>query len=294
MNALVNDQLGRLRAIFGDPRLVAAFTEWAGRPPTFARYTSRTPYAGVRTSKRDSKKFMSFESFYVEIERQASGPESEDQQRASKLRSELKARGKWPAKPDLEKWFGAKGSKWADPKTGEPLRAVTLPEDSELITRHEAQHAAPDMLVTNYSMLEYMLMRPIERTIFDQTSAWLAANPDEKFTVVLDEAHLYRGAAGAEVGLLMRRLRARLGIPVERFQVICATASFNEKEHAGDFGSQLTGVDADSFVAAGRMRAVAPARFHYPCRFAAIWRPSPEPARAAALFTQCLAQAHGA
>src|SRR5262249_48593993 len=104
MNALVNDQLGRLRAIFGDPRLAAMFTEWAGRPPTFARYTSRTPYAGVRTSKRDSKKFTSFESFYVEIERQASGPKSEDQQRASKLRSELKARGKWPAKPDLEKW----------------------------------------------------------------------------------------------------------------------------------------------------------------------------------------------
>ena len=40
------------------------------------------------------------------------------------------------------------------------------------------------------------------------------------------------------------------------------------------------------------VRAVAPARFHYDCRFAAIWRPSPEPARATALFTHCLAQAH--
>lgn len=49
---------------------------------------------------------------------------------------------------------------------------------------------------------------------------------------------------------------------------------------------------AASFVGAGRMRAVAPARFHYDCRFAAIWRPSPEPARATALFTHCLAQAH--
>jgi hypothetical protein len=38
----------------------------------------------------------------------------------------------------LEKWFGAKGSAWANRKTGEPLRAVTLPGDSELITRHEA------------------------------------------------------------------------------------------------------------------------------------------------------------
>jgi ATP-dependent helicase YprA (DUF1998 family) len=248
MNALVNDQLGRLRAIFGDPRLVNMFTDWAGRPPTFARYTSRTPYAGVRSAKRDSKKFASFENFYVEIERQASGSPSEEQLRATNLRRQLQERGKWPAKPDLEKWFGAKGSAWADRKTHEPLRAVTLPGDSELITRHEAQATAPDLLVTNYSMLEYMLMRPIERTIFDQTSAWLANNPSEKFTVVLDEAHLYRGAAGAEVGLLIRRLRARLGIPVERFQVICATASFSDTEKGGAFGGQLSGVPAESFV----------------------------------------------
>lgn len=248
MNALVNDQLGRLRAIFGDPRIVKLFTDWAGRPPTFARYTSRTPYAGVRSGKRDSKKLSSFESFYVEIERQASGQPSDDQQRAARLRRQLQERGKWPAKPDLEKWFGAKGSNWFNRKTGKPLRAVTLPDDSEMITRHEAQAAAPDLLVTNYSMLEYMLMRPIERTIFDQTNTWLANNPNEKFTVVLDEAHLYRGAAGAEVGLLLRRLRSRLGIPVERFQVICATASFSDTEKAGEFGGQLSGAAAQSFV----------------------------------------------
>jgi ATP-dependent helicase YprA (DUF1998 family) len=248
MNALVNDQLGRLRAIFGDPRLVETFHGWAKRPPTFARYTSRTPYAGVRSGKRDGKKLASFEEFFVEIERQASGPPSEEQARAAALRVQLKARGKWPAKPDLKGWFGAKGARWVNPKTGDFLRAVTLENDSELITRHEVQVAAPDLLVTNYSMLEYMMMRPIERSIFDQTRAWLASNPGEKFTVVLDEAHLYRGAAGAEVGLLLRRLRDRLDIPVERFQVICATASFSNRDYASDFGAQLSGVPAESFV----------------------------------------------
>lgn len=257
MNALVNDQLGRLRAIFGDPRLVQQFGEWAGRPPTFARYTSRTPYAGTRLGKRrgknrevrDGKKLASFENFYVEIERQASGPASEEQAKAATLKKQLRDRGKWPAKPDLMQWFGAKNSNWVDRKTGQFLRAVTLPGDSELITRHESQEAAPDLLVTNYSMLEYMLMRPIERSIFDSTRAWLAANPDENFTVVLDEAHLYRGAAGAEVGLLLRRLRDRLGIAAERFQVICATASFSDPEYARDFGAQLAGVPASRFEA---------------------------------------------
>lgn len=249
MNALVNDQLGRLRAIFGDPDLVERFTTWAGRPPRFARYTSRTPYAGVRSGKKDGRKLSSFEEFYVDIERQAAGPDSDEQRRASRLRGQLQERGKWPAKPDLDRWFGSKGSRWYDPKNAEFLRAITLPGDSELITRHEVQASSPDLMVTNYSMLEYMMMRPIERPIFDSTRAWLATNPAEKFTVVLDEAHLYRGAGGAEVGLLLRRLRDRLDIPVERFQVICATASFDSELYAADFGAQLSGVPAETFVA---------------------------------------------
>lgn len=248
MNALVNDQLGRLRALFGDPRLVALFKGWAGRPPRFARYTSRTPYAGIRTAKKDSAKLKAFDEFYADIERRAQGPDSEERAEAERLLQALKERGKWPAKPDLAAWLGEKGSRWQNAKTGEFVRAVTLPDDSELLTRHEVQAAPPDLLVTNYSMLEYMLMRPIERPIFDKTRAWLESNPDENFLVVLDEAHLYRGAAGAEVALLLRRLRDRLGIPAERFQVICATASFKDHRYAPQFGAQLAGLAAESFI----------------------------------------------
>jgi hypothetical protein len=135
-------------------------------------------------------------------------------------------------------------------KHGNFRRAVALDNDAELLTRYEVQQEAPDLLITNYSMLEYMMLRPIERTIFDQTREWLAACPDEKFLIVLDEAHLYRGAQGAEVGLLLRRLRERLNITSDRFQVICATASFSSqgKANAGQFGSQLSGAPPESFV----------------------------------------------
>lgn len=248
MNALVNDQLGRLRALLGDPRLVSSFKEWCGRPPRFARYTSRTPYAGIRTSKKDSSRLQSFDSFYVDVLRRADSDDAEEKAQAVVLLTALKDRGKWPAKPDLEAWLGQKGSAWQDRKTGEFVRAVTLPDDSELLTRHEVHAAPPDLLVTNYSMLEYMLMRPIERPIFDRTREWLADNPDETFLVVLDEAHLYRGAAGAEVGLLLRRLRDRIDVPEDRFQIICATASFKDADYAPAFGSQLSGVPADTFV----------------------------------------------
>jgi hypothetical protein len=154
---------------------------------------------------------------------------------------ELRERGKWPAKPDLLTWYGKKGSRWRDSKTGAFKRCVTLPRDPELLTRHEVHEAPPDVLVTNYSMLEYMLMRPLERPIFDASRAWLEANRDERFLLVIDEAHLYRGASGAEVALLIRRLRTRLGIPPERLQVICTSASFHDSEYAVRFGAQLTG-----------------------------------------------------
>ena len=232
MNALVNDQLGRLRSLFGDPRIVALFKEWAQRPPRFARYTSRTPYAGVRTREKDSRKLGAFDDFYVEIQRQAEGPPRTSRGRRRLLLDQLKARGKWPAKPDLPAWFGDKGTEWQDRKTQAFRRAVTLPDDVELVTRHEVQVAPPDLLVTNYSMLEYMLMRPIERPDLRQDARLAGQNPREKFLIVLDEAHLYRGAAGAEVGLLLRRLRDRLNIPPERFQVICATASFRKATYA--------------------------------------------------------------
>ena len=241
MNALVNDQLGRLRLLFGDPRMTAKFTAWSGRPARFARYTSRTLYPGVRSDTKDQLRLKPLGDYYARALETAAGPHSPEQVAAAALVRALKERGKWPTKPDLLTWYGKKGSKWKDPKTGSYKRCVTLPGDPELVTRHEVHEAPPDVLVTNYSMLEYMLMRPLERPIFDKTRDWLRRNPDERIILVVDEAHLYRGAAGAEVALLIRRLRMRLEIPAERIQVICTSASFKDRDAAVAFAAQLTG-----------------------------------------------------
>ncbi|MBX3177717.1 MAG: DEAD/DEAH box helicase [Candidatus Hydrogenedentes bacterium] len=247
MNALVNDQLGRLRVLFGDDRIVDQFVDWSGRPARFARYTSRTLYPGVRTVDKDQLRLKAIGDFYVRYLELAQGPDSEEQRAAKRIVDQLKTRGKWPAKPDLLAWYGRKGMRWQDTKTGEFKRCVTLANDPELLTRHEVQETPPDILVTNYSMLEYMLMRPIERPIFDHTRDWLEQNPHERLLLVLDEAHLYRGAAGAEVALLIRRLRARLNIPQDRLQVICTSASFCDPAYASQFGAQLTGKDRREF-----------------------------------------------
>ncbi len=247
MNALVNDQLGRLRLLFGDRRITKKFIEWSDRPARFARYTSRTPYPGVRTKSKDQIRLKAIGEYYVDTLQTSQQTQSHKQEAAASLVRELKKRGKWPAKPDLVGWYGEKGSQWSDPNTGKFQRCVTLPSDPELVTRHEVQAAPPDILVTNYSMLEYMLMRPLERPIFDYTRDWLKANPSEKFLLVIDEAHLYRGAAGAEVALLIRRLRTRLEISPSRLQIICTSASFHDPEKAVKFGAQLTGKDPGNF-----------------------------------------------
>lgn len=247
MNALVNDQLGRLRLMLGNDLVAKTFTSWSGRPARFARYTSRTLYPGVRTVKKDQARLGAIQSFYVSLLETIADESAPHREAAQRLVRNLQRRGKWPAKPDLKAWYGDRGSRWKNSQ-GEFIRATMLPEDPELFTRHEVLSAPPDLLVTNYSMLEYMLMRPLERPIFDATRAWLESNPDEQLLLVIDEGHLYRGAGGAEVGLLLRRLRTRLGISPERLQVICTSASFNSSEYAREFAAQLSGKKPDDFV----------------------------------------------
>ena len=251
MNALVNDQLGRLRLLFGNEGVAEQFKRWSGRPVRFARYTSRTLYPGVRTSKKDTARLRPINSFYVSLLDRADGSD-ESAEKARALIGSLQEQGKWPAKPDLREWFGRSRSRWQ--KDGEFVRAITLPDDSELFTRHEVLEAPADVLVTNYSMLEYMLMRPLERPIFDTTREWLEHNTEQRLVLVIDEAHLYRGAAGAEVALLIRRLRARLGLEPRRLQVICTSASFSDQAAAQAFAAALSGKDiADFDVIGGRL-----------------------------------------
>ena len=73
MNALVNDQLGRLRLLLGNQAIASKFIGWGGRPARFARYTSRTLYPGVRTAKRDSRRLRPLGSYYSQTARVAAG-----------------------------------------------------------------------------------------------------------------------------------------------------------------------------------------------------------------------------
>lgn len=228
MNALVSDQTSRLRSMLGAERLATYFRNKWGRQAWFGMYTSRTPYPGVRKSARDQREIQPLLTYFNNLEVSST---VEDQ----RLVKELKERGRWPAK-DIPGFLGlehartkqyGKGARKGQAYTQHNWdeRLVTQPEDRELLTRHEIQAHPPDLLVTNYSMLEYMLLRPLERPIFAQTKTWLEADQRNRLLLVLDEAHMYRGVGGAEVGLLIRRLQSRLGITRDRLRVILTSAS---------------------------------------------------------------------
>jgi Lhr-like helicase len=248
MNALVSDQTARLRRFLGDERLAKLMEERWGRRARFGMYTSRTPYPGVRSGAKDRRHLDTLLGYYEGLQTSSKAEEQA-------LVAELKQRGRWPAK-DVVSFYARHLEEKVLVKSGKRVgkentlhhwdeRFLTHPNDRELLTRHEMQRQAPDLLITNYSMLEYMLLRPIERSLFAQTRAWLAADPRNQFLLVLDEAHMYRGVAGAEVGLLIRRLLSRLGIGRDRLRCILTSASLGsgpEAELAGrTFARDLTG-----------------------------------------------------
>ena len=96
----------------------------------------------------------------------------------------------------------------------------TIIPDNELVSREEIRNNPPHLLFTNYSMLEYLLIRPNDYSIFEpeRLKNW-------KY-VVLDEAHTYGGSKGIELSLLMRRLT---GLALKKPQFILTSATLGEE-----------------------------------------------------------------
>lgn len=79
--------------------------------------------------------------------------------------------------------------------------------------RQKLYRNPPDILLTNYMMLELLLMRQKDRALID--------NCKHLEFLVLDELHTYRGRQGSDVAMLVRRLRSQL----EAQDMICIGTS---------------------------------------------------------------------
>jgi len=100
-------------------------------------------------------------------------------------------------------------------RTRKEARGLETHEGRAIDLSREPRGPVPDVLITNYSMLEYMLCRPQDTVFFG----------DALRAVVLDEAHLYTGTLAAEITLLLRRLLKRCGLRAEQVLQLATSAT---------------------------------------------------------------------
>jgi ATP-dependent helicase YprA (DUF1998 family) len=198
MNALVNDQVKRLRKLLchqnDGPNLIR-----------FGFYTSRTEKSHAKAEEA--------------LRRELVGTE---RQELLSLFDES----------DRKRMIGAAPAELVEKAAARVMRV-------QAISREEIWKSPPQILITNYSMLEHMLMRPKERGDIFESSKHFSM-------LILDEAHTYTGSTGTEVAMLLRRFKLAMGIKARgQIQAIATSASLGDPREGGiktkvcDFASQL-------------------------------------------------------
>jgi DEAD/DEAH box helicase domain-containing protein len=126
-------------------------------------------------------------------------------------------------------------------------------EGGEMWSRWDMQDHAPDILITNYSMLNIMLMRSVEASLFEQTKQWLESSRDHIFHLVVDELHTYRGTPGTEVAYLMRVLLDRIGLrpDSDQLRIIASSASISNDVSGKQYLQEFFGRDGRRFDIVG-------------------------------------------
>jgi len=122
-------------------------------------------------------------------------------------------------------------------------------DSAEAWDRWSMQRTPPDILVTNYSMLNIMLMRSIEADVFTQTRRWLEESDEHVFHLVIDELHSYRGTSGTEIAYLLRLLFARLGLSPDspQLRILSSSASLEDTPKGRTFLSEFFAADHRQF-----------------------------------------------
>ncbi|MBO4631160.1 MAG: DEAD/DEAH box helicase, partial [Lentisphaeria bacterium] len=227
MNALVDDQISRLRRTLDSDEVHQFLDANLDRNRiTFGKYNGNTPVAGHPKKSDGSPNTYAISKLKEEVTKYRQAYSQLKQKRDKSTADEAEKE----RTEELMSFF---------PRVDR--------DSAEMIYRWEMQDTPPDIMITNYSMLSAMLMRNTDPAItddksdadiFEKTKTWLAEDrTNNKFTLVIDELHLYRGTAGTEVAYLIRLLLERLGLEPdsEQFCILASSASLQEQEKADDF-----------------------------------------------------------
>lgn len=244
MNALVEDQMARLREAL-DSNEVRAFmhNKMQGNRIYFGSYNGSTIAPKSYDLLNDPNHKTAFTKRKQEVAEQL-----------NKIHEHFEFVNRYVAtNPDK------KDALYIEPRLGGDLTT------SEMITRWDMQYWAPDIMITNTSMLSIMLMRRAESQMFDDTRRWLAAEdlPEAEreeakknrvFHIIVDELHLYRGTAGSEVACLLRMLYNAIGlkpvvddgrgnkVPNPQIKILASSASLGDETETQKFMEEFFGI----------------------------------------------------
>lgn len=231
MNALVEDQMARLRAAIDSQEARDLFDrELHGNRIFFGRYTGQTPGGPSYWRQHESalRKWASGDSntplstlipglprndalTLSKWKRQVSGSRQrrvEDMLQAYARMEDLQRAVRKQLRLPRERQAG-----WSQcPEDRETAFAFPSMDGGELVSRWDMQITPPDILITNISMLNAMLSRSSEQQMLERSRDWLAGDARNRFTLVIDELHLQRGSEGTEFMYLLRLLLVRLGL----------------------------------------------------------------------------------
>ena len=123
-----------------------------------------------------------------------------------------------------ESLHGVRSGIYAD---AEPRTATHEMGHGDVITSRDAMRRdPPDILLTNYKMLDYLLLRGRDRPL------WAKNMPETLRFLVVDEMHSFDGAQGADLALLIRRLKSRLSTPAGHLACVGSSATLGSGEDA--------------------------------------------------------------
>ncbi len=121
-----------------------------------------------------------------------------------------------------------------------PVSGMT--RQSVVTCKETMRNSPPDILLTNYKMLDYLLIRARDYPL------WGSNGPDTLRYLVVDELHTFDGAQGADLACLLRRLKSRLSIPKDFLCCVGTSATLGERSEEKrliDYASELFGEKLD-------------------------------------------------
>ena len=233
LNALAEDQMVRLRKSLERREIKDWLNEHReGFRITFGRYTGKTPHEN--DGKKESEEKKKIDSQWQSLQNQI-----------------VKLEEKKSTEPkDIKKLRNLYELQNSIPCTDE--------DAAEYIYREKMQQSTPDILITNYSMLNVMLMRQEEEIIFEKTKQWLQepvadGETPHVFTLVVDELHTYRGTAGTEVAYILKVLLNRLGLTnsPEKVRILSSSASIANGDDAKKYLKDFFNCESKQFSQIG-------------------------------------------